>query len=1048
LPDEARVLGAFVLALIAALAATPVAIRVAQRVGFYDRPVGYKGHGSPTPYLGGAAVLSAFLLGDLTLGGGATRLAPITGCALAMWLVGTLDDRFTVLPQLRVAVEVAAAAVLFGAGLGWSVFPSEVANFLLTTLWVVGLVNAFNLMDNMDGATSTIAALSALGAAVLALVLGDVLLAVLAVALCGALVGFLPYNLAAPSRIFLGDGGSMPIGFVVAAVIMALPLGGERGLLHLLAGVLLAGLPILDTTLVLVSRRRAGVSFLQGGRDHLTHRLRSRLPSARAVAAALAATQLVLCMAALAVTRLGDLSTVIAWSIILVAAAGAVTLLEGETWAPTRVPATVGAPSFLAASPPLAGRPNGPTAAATPDAPPPMPSPRTAPGPTGFEPSPEPAAATPTHTPPPPAEGIRSLEGVLIALTALAFGLSPLLYGFYDLSVWGPIALLLLAVLFGLVVARPAVPRPAALVSLGGLVGLWAWSLLSTTWAESADQALSSANRWMLYAALLAILVLLLRNEALGTLLLGCTTALVLALGFYQLGAMVLGEGPSLFLGPRLNDPVGYINGQAAYLVLGIWPLVALAERARSSLLSGTAVASTVLLAALMVLCQSRAVVPALVVSALVLLVLVRGRARRAWVLVAVAAGVALLARDLLGVYLGAAASGGAPSADVLQGVAVRVLGAAALVGVVWGVLHALVRRMAGEAGSGKGGRMLAVASTVGLVAIAGVGAVTLSLAIGDPVSQVSRQIESFTSLGQSGAGTAGPRFASAGGNRYEYWRVAVNQFRAEPLKGVGAGNYDRTYFAERRIAEDVRQAHSIELQALGELGLVGGLALLIFVGGVLAGFVRRAEAARTSTTDAGMAVAGGGMFIAWLVHTSVDWLHLIPGLTGIALCGAAVLLAPWVRGRSGPQRTVARRAVVVACALLVVFAAAQLGRSTLAERNLEQGRAALAAGDPARALAESEASLSLNGESLPAHYLRAAALAQADEYALARATLNAATALEPHDFVPPALLGDIAVRRGDLRQARRDYGRAAALNPRDATLARLARDPRVAGPR
>lgn len=1044
MPDEGRVLGAFVLALIAALAATPVAIRVARRVGFYDRPAGYKGHGSPTPYLGGAAVLSAFLLGALSLGGGATRLAPIAGCALAMWLVGTLDDRFTVLPQLRVAVEMAAAAVLFGAGLGWSVFPGEVPNFLLTALWVVGLVSAFNLMDNMDGATSTIAALSALGAAVLALVLGDVLLAVLAVALCGALVGFLPYNLAAPSRIFLGDGGSMPIGFVVAAVIMALPMGGELGWHHLLAGVLLAGLPILDTTLVLVSRRRAGLSFLQGGRDHLTHRLRSRLPSARAVAATLAATQFVLCMAALAVTQLGDLSTVIAWCIILVAAAGAVMLLEGETWAPTRVPATVGAPSFLAASP-MSGGPDGPTAAATPGAPPPMPSPRTASGPTGFEPSPEPAAAA--RTPPPPAEGIRSLEGMLIALTALALGLSPLLYGFYDLSTWGPIALLLLAVLFGLVVARPAVPRPAALVSLGGLVGLWAWSLLSTTWAESADQALSSANRWMLYAALLAILVLLLRNEALGKLLLGCTTALVLALGLYQLGIMASGEGPSLFLGPRLNDPLGYINGQAAYLVLGLWPLVALAERARSSLLSGAAVAGAVVLAALIVLCQSRAVVPALLVSGLVLLLLVRGRGRRAWVLVAVAIGVALLARDLFGVYLGASATGGLPSAAVLEEVAVRIVGLATLVGVVWGVLHALAR-VAAQAGSGKGGTVLAVASTVTLVALAGVGAVTLSRAIDDPVSQVSRQIESFTSLGPSGAGTAGPRFVSAGGNRYDYWRVAVGQFRTRPIEGVGAGNFDRTYFLERQTSEDVRQAHSIELQALGELGLVGGLALALFVGGVLAGFVRRAWAARESTTDAGMAVAGGGMFIAWLVHTSVDWLHLIPGLTGIALCGAAVLLAPWVRRRSGPQRAGVRRAVVVASALLVVFAAAQLGRSTLAERNLERGRAALAAGDPARALAESEASLSLNRESLPAHYLRAAALAQADEYAAARATLSAAAALEPHDFVPPALLGDIAVRRGDLRQARRDYGRAAALNPRDAIIAKLARDPRVAGPR
>ena len=88
---------------------------------------------------------------------------------------------------------------------------------------------------------------------------GDIALAILVFGLAGACVGFLPYNLASPARIFLGDGGSLPIGFVVAASIMALPLGAEMGLEHLLVGVLLAGLPVLDTALVSVSRRRAGL---------------------------------------------------------------------------------------------------------------------------------------------------------------------------------------------------------------------------------------------------------------------------------------------------------------------------------------------------------------------------------------------------------------------------------------------------------------------------------------------------------------------------------------------------------------------------------------------------------------------------------------------------------------------------------------------------------------------------------------------------------------------------------------------------------------------
>ena len=144
--------------------------------------------------------------------------------------------------------------------------------------------------------------------------------------LAGACVGFLPYNLASPARIFLGDGGSLPIGFVVAASIMALPIGDELGLEHLLAAVLLAGLPVLDTTLVSVSRRRAGISLLTGGRDHLTHRLAVRLGSARTVALALGAAQACLGAVAIGVVQLGHGSVAVAWTIWFLVATAAIVL--------------------------------------------------------------------------------------------------------------------------------------------------------------------------------------------------------------------------------------------------------------------------------------------------------------------------------------------------------------------------------------------------------------------------------------------------------------------------------------------------------------------------------------------------------------------------------------------------------------------------------------------------------------------------------------------------------------------------------------------------
>ncbi len=1058
LPDEARLLSAFVLPLAAVLVATPVAIRVAKRVDFHDHPIGYKGHASPTPYLGGAAVLMGFLLGAASVGGGLSRLAPIVIGAFVLWVIGTLDDRRTLGLGLRVCVEIAAATILALSGLGWEIFGDPAADFALTVFWIVGLVNAFNLMDNMDGATSTVAALSSLGVAVLALVLGDAALAALAFALCGACLGFLPYNLARPARIFLGDGGSMPIGFVVAATIMALPLGEDVAWQRLLAAVLLAGLPILDTLLVVVSRRRAGVSALLGGRDHLTHRLRRRAPSARAVALVLASAQAALCAAALAVTQLGDFSIVFSWGLLMVAAAVAVTALESRTWAPVRTtwasqgplldipradhveqePVLVAAEATASTAAALVRHVTGDSGAAMSDAgtvDQGVPTVRQA---EGGDRAPQPPPTVPGAALPRPPD---VLELVLIASIALACGLSPVLSGFYNLSVWGPIALLLLAVLFALVIARPAVPRRGGLLAIASLVALWAWSLLSTGWAESADQALVEANRWMLYAALLAILLLLLRDDRLAKFLLACTTVLVLGLGCYLVGVMLLGDGAGLFLEGRLNEPLGYINGQAGYFLLGFWPLIAVAERTGKPWLAGAAVGGAVLLAGLVLLTQTRAVVPAFVVAAVVLLALVPGRLRRAWVLVAVSAGVALLVGPILDV-LNQTPPDSQPPGDTVRDVALKMLLVSGLVGSVWALAVA-----AGAAATGRSERLGVTLRNVsfavlGTAALAGF--VAVAVAADDPIQRIGDQYRGFTQLGTDSEG--GSRFTSGGGNRYDYWRIAVNQFRSEPVRGVGAGNYDRTYFLERRTSEDIDQPHSLPLQALAELGLVGGLALAGFIGVVLYGLGRRAWAAHRnpSGTDAGLAVAGGGIFLAWLVHTSIDWLHLIPGLTGVALCGAAVLLGPWSHRATPGRHGYLRRWVPALCALLVVVAAVQLGRSTLADYHQQQGREALT-GDPRRALEEAKEALRLNDESVPTYYLAAAALATMDDYEAARETLLEAARREPHDFVTWTLLGDLAVRRGDIEQAREDYGQAARLNPRDAALKLLAADPRSA---
>jgi UDP-GlcNAc:undecaprenyl-phosphate/decaprenyl-phosphate GlcNAc-1-phosphate transferase len=179
-------------------------------------------------------------------------------------------------------------------------------------VWVVGVVNAVNLMDNMDGASASVAAMSALGAAALAIIAGDVPLAVIVLAVAGACAGFLPFNLASPSRIFLGDGGSMPLGFVLAGAVMVLPTHSGLGIVRLLAVAPLVALPILDTALVVFSRSRGGRPVLSGGRDHLTHRLRALLGTPRLVAFALATIQAGLCLAAVLLAE-----TPVAWVVLI-----------------------------------------------------------------------------------------------------------------------------------------------------------------------------------------------------------------------------------------------------------------------------------------------------------------------------------------------------------------------------------------------------------------------------------------------------------------------------------------------------------------------------------------------------------------------------------------------------------------------------------------------------------------------------------------------------------------------------------------------------------
>jgi tetratricopeptide (TPR) repeat protein len=640
------------------------------------------------------------------------------------------------------------------------------------------------------------------------------------------------------------------------------------------------------------------------------------------------------------------------------------------------------------------------------------------------------------------ARGSGAVAVALLVVLGLGSGVSAMADGFYDLTVWGPICVGLLALVLALAVTADGRPRLLPALAVGCLVAIWLWSWLSTGWAESADEALVTAGRWALYAAMLTALLLLMRSERDRWLPLAAASAGVLAVALYVLVRMLNGEAEALFAGGRLENPLGYVNGQAGYFLLAFWPCVALAEQARSKLLAGLGAAGGVILGALLVLSQTRAVLPAVALSAVVMLAVVPGRPRRVWVLAAIGLGLLAISQPLLDVYR-ESKDNLAPNPDLVEDAARLTLLAAAVVGAVWAAVQTLLDRL------GRGRPSARVALRRGEAVLAG-GVVVLALvggtaALGDPVDKVREQYDDFVNLrGNEGSET---RFLSGGGNRYDYWRVAWIEFKDAPLRGQGAGNYDRLYFAERQTSEDIRQPHSLPLQVLAELGLVGSLALLAFLGAVFAALWRQARGAGESTVRRIVAVAAGGAFVAWLTHTSVDWLHNLPGVTGVALCAAAALVAPWTSRPGGRGVTGARILAAAAVAVVVLAAAYSVGRLAVADQYRIDARDHLRS-DPVEALRLANQSLAFNDESLPALYVKGAAYARLGRYRAARGALIEATRLEPHDHVPWALLGDLAVRRGNLAAARRYYRRASDLNPRSEAIEALARTPRAALPR
>jgi UDP-GlcNAc:undecaprenyl-phosphate/decaprenyl-phosphate GlcNAc-1-phosphate transferase len=257
---------------------TPMAIRLAMRHEILDHPAEIKLQESPVPYLGGAAMLLAFSLVIVVAAvlrppvSGMTELLIILGLATLLGLVGLLDDLRGLGPWVRLVVEIGAAIAVWASPAGADIFQQDAVNLAATVFWIVIVTNACNLLDNMDGLTAGVASIAAGFLFVMAADNGQFLVATLALALAGCSVGFLRSNFH-PARIYMGDAGALFMGFLLAVLAMKLDFVDAPVPVALGVPVVLLGVPLFDTTVVIVNRLIHRRSPVVGGRDHTSHRL-------------------------------------------------------------------------------------------------------------------------------------------------------------------------------------------------------------------------------------------------------------------------------------------------------------------------------------------------------------------------------------------------------------------------------------------------------------------------------------------------------------------------------------------------------------------------------------------------------------------------------------------------------------------------------------------------------------------------------------------------------------------------------------------------------
>jgi UDP-GlcNAc:undecaprenyl-phosphate/decaprenyl-phosphate GlcNAc-1-phosphate transferase len=281
--------------MVASSSLVPLMRLVAFRYSILDNPnQSHKTHSQSTPYLGGLVIVIPItifaLIGPFIFFDNLdylNRVLTFVLPALLLSLVGLYDDLKNISANFRLLVQslLALAITIYLMDLGFiiRIFENNVANTLLSIFWLIGITNAFNFFDNLDGGAAGITVIASSSLFVLSFWTGQYLISSFCIVLAGSTLGFLYWN-KNPARIYLGDSGALFIGFLLAITLLQFQPRVESQFASVLTPVFILAIPIIDTTVAVVSRLLIGVSIFQGGRDHLSHRLISKGLTRRASA--------------------------------------------------------------------------------------------------------------------------------------------------------------------------------------------------------------------------------------------------------------------------------------------------------------------------------------------------------------------------------------------------------------------------------------------------------------------------------------------------------------------------------------------------------------------------------------------------------------------------------------------------------------------------------------------------------------------------------------------------------------------------------------------